>query len=138
MTNPHTKRVSSDTYQKAVKYLPEHWVMVLLKKEPLCNPDKPTYLLYSVIAHDSDIISKMKSDVDSKYDDTDLHALGTVTLVLIVTLASIKFAVVSFSVSQLFLVTLLFILTCMHMYVRGEVLRIKREYAKDIIDHLLR
>lgn len=138
MTNPHTKRVSSDTYQKAVKYLPEHWVMVLLKKEPLSNPDKPTYLLYSVIAYDSDIISKMKSDVDSKYDDTDLHALGTVTLVLIVILSSIKFAVVSFSISQLFLVTLLFILTCMHMHVRGEVLRIKREYAKDIIDHLLR
>lgn len=34
MTNPHTTRVSSDTYQKAVKYLPEHWVMVLrIKRE---------------------------------------------------------------------------------------------------------
>lgn len=138
MSTSHTTRVSSDTYKKAVKYLPSHWVTVLLKKEPMSNPDNPTYLLYSDIVRDSDVITKIKNDINGQYDDSDVHALGTTVLVLITMLSSVKFAVVSFSIAQLILVVLLFILTCMHMYVRGEMLNIKNEYAKDILDQLLR
>ena len=130
--------VTKATYLKAKEYLPEHWVIVLFKNTTLSSQDKPTYVFYRLIASDKSVVDKIKTDITSKYDSTHVGAFGTVSLMLIFLLSVIKFVIISNTPVEITLAVLIFIITSVHIYVRCELLRVKKEYAIAIIEDLSR
>lgn len=137
MNHGSTVTVPDELYENARQYLPAHWFNVLFDKPHTNKSDATNRNRYHrlILANDANY-AKVLADCVDLYDNSWIVVIGSTLLLAAVT--GIIISVLSSYLSGLetTMVGVIIVIITSHMYSRSEVLRVKKEFAINIVYQL--